>query len=135
MHVRSVPGKSPHFLRKYFSKSLSFGLCVLRGRQVVSVVVLNTCLSVVLLSNAREGGWGRGVPNNGKRSYITRQKESRLTAKGVPIDGKRSPIATHKRSPLSLKEESRWPPWDSVLKRSPMAICDRTLCLCTLPLL
>ena len=44
-----------------------------------------------------------------------------MTAKGVPIDGKRSPIATHKRSPLSLKEESRWPPWDSVLKRSPMA--------------
>ena len=26
--------------------------------------------------------------------HITRQKESRLTAKGVPIDGKRSPIAT-----------------------------------------
>ena len=39
-----------------------------------------------------------------------------MTAKGVPIDGKRSPIATHKRSPLSLKEESRWPPWDSVFK-------------------
>eukprot|EP01043_Picozoa_sp_COSAG02_P076424 COSAG02_NODE_16228_length_1101_cov_53.324351_1_plen_70_part_01 len=32
-----------------------------------------------------------------------------MTAKGVP-----SP--PHKRSPLSLKEESRWPPWDSVLK-------------------
>ena len=26
--LRSVPGKSPHFLRKYFSKSPSFGLCV-----------------------------------------------------------------------------------------------------------
>ena len=48
-----------------------------------SVVVLNTCLFIVLLSNARdEGRGGRGVPNNGKRSYITRQKESRLTAKG-----------------------------------------------------
>eukprot|EP01043_Picozoa_sp_COSAG02_P092331 COSAG02_NODE_28959_length_578_cov_149.288100_1_plen_87_part_01 len=35
---------------------------------------------------SKVGGWGRGVPNNGKRSYITRQKESRLTAKGVPID-------------------------------------------------
>ena len=46
-----------------------------------SVVVLNTCLFVVLLSNAREGGGGRGVPNNGKRGYITRQKESQLTAK------------------------------------------------------
>ena len=45
---------------------------------------------------------GRGVPNNGKRSYITRQKESRLTAKGVPIDGKRSPIATP-------REESPFP--------------------------
>eukprot|EP01043_Picozoa_sp_COSAG02_P051396 COSAG02_NODE_5403_length_4357_cov_3.183185_9_plen_75_part_01 len=32
-------------------------------RQVGSVVVLNTCLFIVLLSNAREGGWGRGVPN------------------------------------------------------------------------
>ena len=58
MHVRSVPGKSPHFLRKYFSKSLSFGLCVLRGRQVVSVVVLNTCLCVVFLSNVSKGGGG-----------------------------------------------------------------------------
>ena len=28
-----------HFLRKYFSKSLSFGLCVFGGRQVGSVVV------------------------------------------------------------------------------------------------
>ena len=80
-----------------------------------SVVVLNTCLFVVLLSNAREEGGGRGVPNNGKRSYITRQKESRLAAKGVPIDGKGVPSPPHKRSPLSLKEEPRWPPWDSVL--------------------
>jgi hypothetical protein len=81
---------------------------------VGSVVVLNTCLFVVLLSNAREEGGGRGVPNNGKRSYIIRQKESRLTAKGVPIDGKRSPIATPQEESLSLKEESRWPPWDFV---------------------
>ena len=35
--------------------------------------------------------------HNGKRSYITRQKESRLTAKGVSIDGKRSPVATPTR--------------------------------------
>ena len=65
---------------------------------------------------------GRGVPNNGKRSYITRQKESRLTAKGVPIDGKRSPIATPQEESLSLKEESHLPPRDSVLKRSPVAV-------------
>ena len=52
---RSMLGKFPNFLRKYFSKSVSFGLCVLRARQVGSVVVLNTCLCVVLLSNAREG--------------------------------------------------------------------------------
>ena len=122
-----------------------------------SVVVLNTCLCVVFLSNVSKGGVGEkkggkegggkegqgeggkeggqgGVAFYGKRSYITRQKESRLTAKGVPIDGKRSPIATHKRSPLSLKEESRWPPWDSVLKRSPMALypsADTYLSTCT----
>ena len=39
IHWRSEPGNSPHFLRKYFSKSLSFGLCVFGGRQVGSVVV------------------------------------------------------------------------------------------------
>eukprot|EP01043_Picozoa_sp_COSAG02_P022701 COSAG02_NODE_1187_length_14003_cov_48.566240_13_plen_156_part_00 len=84
------------------------GLCVLRGRQVVSVVVLNTCLFIVLLSNAREGGGG---------------EESRLTAKGVPNDGKRSPQCyPQEESPFFLKEESHWPPWDSVLKRSPMAL-------------
>ena len=106
MHVRSVPGKSPHFLRKYFSKSLSFGLCVLRGRQVVSVVVLNTCLCVVFLSNVSKGGWGRkkaarrggarrdkgrGQGGGARRGCILRQKELHYTAKGVPIDGKRSP--------------------------------------------
>ena len=76
IHWRSEPGNSPHFLRKYFSKSLSFGLCVFGGRQVGSVVVLNTCLCVVLLSNARERGGG---------------EESQITAKGVTLHGKRSP--------------------------------------------
>ena len=55
---------------------MSFGLYVLRGRQVGSVVVLNTCLCVVLLSNARERGGG---------------EESQITAKGVALHGKRSP--------------------------------------------
>ena len=69
-----------------------------------SVVVLNTCLFIVLLSNARDEGGGEESQITAKGGYITRQKESRLTAKGVPIDGKRSPIATpHKRSPFPLR--------------------------------
>ena len=45
-----------------------------------------------------------------------------MTTKGVPIDSKRSPQCyPQEESPFSLKEESHWPPWDSVLKRSPMA--------------
>jgi hypothetical protein len=48
-------------------------------------------------------------------------EESQMTAKGVPIDGKRSPHCyPQEESPFSLKEESHWPPWDSVLKRSPI---------------
>jgi hypothetical protein len=45
-----------------------------------------------------------------------------MKAKGVPIDGKRSPYRyPQEESPFPLKEESHWPPWDSVfLKRSPM---------------
>ena len=52
-----------------------------------SVVVLNTCLFLVLLSNARKGEGG---------------EESQITAKGVTLHGKRSPIAT-------LQEESPFP--------------------------
>jgi len=70
---------------------------------VGSVVVLNTCLCVVLLSRVREG-WGG--------------EESHITAKGVAlhVHGKGVPSPPHKRSPLSLKEESRWPPRDSILE-------------------
>ena len=40
-----------------------------------------------------------------------------MTAKGVPIDSKRSPQCyPQEESPFSLKEESHWPPWDSVFK-------------------
>eukprot|EP01043_Picozoa_sp_COSAG02_P108457 COSAG02_NODE_44495_length_365_cov_1.928571_1_plen_77_part_10 len=43
-----------------------------------------------------------------------------MTAKGVPIDGKRSPHCyPQEESPFSLKEESHWPPWDSVLNGVP----------------
>ena len=103
MHVRSVPGKSPHFLRKYFSKSLSFGLCVLRGRQVVSVVVLNTCLCVVFLSNVSKGGWGR----------------KKAARRGGGKEGGKEGLHFTAKGALSLKEESRWPPWDSVLNGTP----------------
>eukprot|EP01043_Picozoa_sp_COSAG02_P001004 COSAG02_NODE_20_length_53673_cov_86.864841_39_plen_76_part_00 len=46
-----------------------------------SVVVLNTCLFIVLLSNARKGV-------GGEESQIT-AKGVTYTAKGVPIDGKK----------------------------------------------
>ena len=56
-----------------------------------SVVVLNTCLSVVLLSNARKGGWGRkkaarregGKEGQGEGGKEGGKEGLHFTAKGV----------------------------------------------------
>ena len=64
------------FSQKILFKIAVFWSLCLWGKTSGECCCLNTCLFVVLLSNAREGGGG---------------EESQITAKGVTLHGKRSP--------------------------------------------